>query len=61
MLSEGATQGLNDTATTAETKYSVSSSRSGKKNFLSLYIIKATVFYLLMPQNISTQSKKNLK
>ena len=59
VLGEGPTQGLDDTTITAEAKYPINFTQSRKKIVLSLHCNeKKIVFYLLMQQKISIQSKR---
>ena len=52
VLGKGPKQGLDDTTIIAEIEYSINLSRSHKKFVWAFIIMEATVFYLLIPQNI---------
>ena len=50
ILSEVPTKGLDDTKLTAEAKYPINFTQSGKRVVLSRHTMEATVSYLLMQQ-----------
>ena len=61
ILSKGRTKELGNTSLTAEAEYSVTFSRSERKFWLSLHIMEATAFYLLIPQKYISPKQKILK
>ena len=58
ILGEGATQGLNDTTLTAEAKYPINFTQSGKRFVLNLHYNGNNSFLFVNATKISTQSKK---
>ena len=60
ILSEGQTQGSDNTKLTAEAKYSINFTHPIKRFVLSLTIIEATVSYLLMLQKYNSSKQKTL-
>ena len=59
VLAEGVVQGLDDTSTMAEAKYSINFSRSGR--YFICIIMETAGFYLLLSQKYSNSKKKTLK
>ena len=60
ILGEGPTQGLDDTTLTAEAKYPINFTQSGKRFVLSLHY-NVTVFCLLMLQKYINSKLKTRK
>ena len=61
ILGKYPTQRLDDTTLTTEAQYSIIFSRSDRKFCISLIIMRATVFYLLMLQQDINSKQKILK
>ena len=61
ILAKGPTQGLDDIILTEQVQYSINFSRSNIKFCLSLHIMGATVFHLLMLQKFINSKQKILK
>ena len=58
VLGEGPTQGLQDAKLTAEAKYPINFTQSGKQFVLSQTIMESTVSYLLMLQKYINLKQK---
>ena len=61
ILGEGPTQGLDDTTLTAEAKYPINFTQSGKRFIFSLHDIGRTVSYLLILQKYINSKQKTQK
>ena len=61
ILVEGLIQRLDDATLTAEAKYPINFTQSGKRYVLSLHYMEATVSYLLMLQKYIDSKQKTLK
>ena len=61
IFGEGPTQGLDNTTLTAEAKYPINFTKSGKRFVLVYTIMEATVSYLLMLQKYVDPKQKTLK
>ena len=61
ILGEGPTQQLDDTTLTAEAKYPINFTQSGKRFIFSLHDIGRTVSYLLILQKYINSKQKTQK
>ena len=61
IIGEGSTQGLDDTALTAETKYPISFTQPGKTFVLVYTITEAVCCYSLMLQKYINSKQKKIK
>ena len=61
VLGEGPTKWLNNTAITAEAKYFINFTESGKRLWWVYTIMESTVSYLLMLQKYINSNQKILK
>ena len=58
ILGEGPTQGLGDTTLTAEAKYFINFTQSGKRFVLSVYYNGSNSFLLLVQKDMNSKHKR---